>query len=145
MSLPAPIPGLVLYYSYLWAREHERGAEEGLKARPAVIVAARRVVEGREVITVVPITHTPPREPADAIEIPPSLKTHLGLDEQPSWVIVTETNDFLWPGVDLRPVPGIKPTRFSLGILPPRFFAHVRDKILQAHLQRKLARVPRAD
>jgi hypothetical protein len=29
--------------------------------------------------------------------------------------------------------------------LPPRFFAHVRDKILQAHLRRKLAIVPRSE
>lgn len=40
-----------------------------LKARPSAIVAARQVVEGREIVTVVPITHTPPTEPADAIEI----------------------------------------------------------------------------
>jgi hypothetical protein len=88
------------------------------------------VVEGREVVTVVPITHSPPNHPADAVEMPPAIKAHLGLDDQPSWIMVTETNDFLWPGPDL---------------LPPRFFAHLRDKILQAHLQRKLARVPRSD
>ncbi len=145
MSVPTPIPGLVICYSYLWAREHKKGAEEGLKSRPAAIVAARQVVEGREVVTVVPITHTPPTDPGDAIEIPPAIKAHLGLDDLPSWVMVTETNEFLWPGVDLRPVPGIKPNRFDYGMLPPRFFAHLRDKILQAHLHRKLARVPRSD
>jgi hypothetical protein len=30
-------------------------------------------------------------------------------------------------------------------MLPSRFFAHVRDKILQAHLRRKLAIVPRSE
>jgi hypothetical protein len=93
----------------------------------------------------VQVTHSPPTDPADAIEIPPALKAHLGLDDLPSWIVVTETNDFLWPGPDLRPVPGLRPGRFDYGMLPPRFFAHVRDKILQAHLRRKLTRVGRSD
>ena len=70
MSLPLPRPGQVILYAYLWAREHRQGREEGLKDRPCAIVAARQVIEGREVVTVVPITHTPPHDPADAIEIP---------------------------------------------------------------------------
>lgn len=96
-------------------------------------------------VTVVPVTHAPPTDPADAIEIPPTLKSHLGLDDLPSWIVVSETNDFLWPGPDLRPVPGLQPSRFDYGMLPPRFFAHVRDRILQAHLRRKLTRVERSD
>lgn len=140
MSLPTPQPGLVISYAYLWAREHGLGAEEGLKDRPCAIVAARQFVEGREVVTVVPVTHSPPADPADAVEIPPAVKAHLGLDDMPSWIVVTETNDFLWPGPDLRPVPG-KPGRFHYGMLPPRFFAHVRNRLLQAHLRR----VPRSE
>jgi hypothetical protein len=135
VSLPTPQPGLVISYAYLWAREHGLGAEEGLKDRPCAIVAARQFVEGREVVTVVPVTHSPPADPADAVEIPPAVKAHLGLDDMPSWIVVTETNDFLWPGPDLRPVPG-KPGRFHYGMLPPRFFAHVRNRLLQAHLRR---------
>lgn len=57
MSLPKPVPGLVISYSYLWSDEHTIGIEEGRKDRPCAIVAARRIVEGREVVTVVPITH----------------------------------------------------------------------------------------
>ena len=68
---------------------------------------------------------------------------HLGLDDLPSWIVVTETNDFIWPGVDLRPVTGTKPSRYEFGMLPPRFFAHLRDRLLQAHLARRLERVPR--
>jgi mRNA-degrading endonuclease toxin of MazEF toxin-antitoxin module len=74
VSLPDPVPGLVISYSYLWAREHTSGAEEGRKNRPCAIVAARQVVNGREVVTVVPVTHTPPTDPLDAVEIPPALK-----------------------------------------------------------------------
>jgi hypothetical protein len=136
---------LVISYAYLWAREHGRGGEEGAKDRPCAIVAARQALEGREVVTVVPITHTPLIDPADGVEIPPALKVHLGLDDLPSWIVVTETNDFLWPGPDLRLRPGVKPRRFDDGMLPPRFFAHVRDRILQAHRRRQLSRIPRSE
>ncbi len=145
MSLPTPRPGLVIGYSYLWAREHGQGAEEGNKDRPCAIVAARQVVEGREVVTVLPITHTPPSDPRDAVEIPAAVKQHLGLDNLRSWIVVTETNDFLWPGTDLRPVSSMSPSRFEYGMLPPRFFAHVRDRVLQAHLDRRLSSVPRTE
>jgi PemK-like, MazF-like toxin of type II toxin-antitoxin system len=145
VSLPAPRPGLVISYSYLWWREHGEGAEEGRKNRPCAIVAARQIVEGRDVVTVVPVTHTPPIDPLEAVEIPAALKKHLGLDDLPSWVVVTETNDFLWPGPDLQPVPGTRPARFDYGMLPPRFFAHIRDRILQMHHHRKLNRVPRSE
>jgi hypothetical protein len=30
-------------------------------------------------------------------------------------------------------------------MLPPRFFAHIRERILQAHLHRTLNRVPRSE
>ena len=40
MSLPAPQPGLVIRYSYLWAEDASKGQEEGEKDRPAAIVVA---------------------------------------------------------------------------------------------------------
>jgi hypothetical protein len=135
----------VISYSYLWWREHGTGAEEGRKRRPCAIVAARQMVEGREIVTVVPVTHTPPADPLDAVEIPALLKVHLSLDEFPSWIVVTETNDFLWPGPDLQPIPDVQPGRFDYGMLPPRFFAHVRDRLLLAHKRRGLNRVPRTE
>ncbi len=145
MSIPTPRPGLVICYSYLWATEHGKGIEEGRKNRPCAIIAARQIIVGREVVTVVPVTHTPPANPDDAVEIPASLKAHLGLDDMRSWIVVTETNDFLWPGPDLWPVSGTKPNRYDYGMLPPRFFIHIRDKILQAHLRRRLSRVERSE
>jgi len=127
----------------VWAREHSRGAEEGLKDRPCAIVAARQFIEGCVVVTVVPVTHSPPIDPAEAVEIPPALKAHLSLDDLPSWIVVTETNDFLWPGPDL--CPSGRADRFDYGMLPPRFFNHVKDRLLQAHLQRRINRVPRSE
>jgi hypothetical protein len=46
---------------------------------------------------------------------------------------------------DLRPIPGRTPARIDHGMLPPRFYAHVRDKILQAHVQRKLTVAPSSE
>jgi len=75
---------------------------------------------------VLPITHRPPDNPEWAVEIPPPVKRHLGLDDARSWILVAEGNDFLWPGYDLCKVPGVD--RYDYGFLPPRFF----NKVLAA-------------
>jgi hypothetical protein len=41
-----------------------------------------------------------PRNPLLAIEIPLKVKQHLGLDTKPSWIVVDEFNEFVWPGFD---------------------------------------------
>lgn len=68
MSLPTPHPGLVVSYAYLWADENARGRDGGVKDRPCAIVVARRVAEDRTIVTVVPVTHAPPRDVRAAIE-----------------------------------------------------------------------------
>lgn len=143
MSLPAPRPGLVISYSYLWADERRQGRDEGIKDRPCAVVAARQTLEGREIVTVIPVTHSPPRDPTLAVEIPPAIKAHLGLDDLRSWIVLSETNDFVWPGPDIRPIPGSSPTRFAYGMLPPRFYSHLRDKVLELSRIRRLSRVNR--
>ena len=40
MTLPVPLPGLVIRYSFLWSREARAGATEGRKDRPCAIVVA---------------------------------------------------------------------------------------------------------
>ena len=70
MALPSPVPGLVIRYSYLWASEHARGREEGIKERPAAFVLVTVNAAGGPVVTVLPITHTPPGVSALAVEIP---------------------------------------------------------------------------
>lgn len=119
-----PEPGLVISYSYLWHREHEAGQEEGRKDRPSVVVLAiERETDDAAVVTVLPITHSPPVHPTTAIEIPAPVKRHLGLDANRSWIVVSEGNEFLWPGYDLRKIP--KADRYDYGFLPPRFFNQV--------------------
>jgi hypothetical protein len=105
-TIPTPEAGLVIAYAYLWRREHQAGQDEGLKDRPSVIVlTAERQEDGATIVTVLPITHSAPTRPGAAVEIPAPVKRHLGLDDQRSWVVVAEGNEFLWPGYDLRKVP----------------------------------------
>jgi hypothetical protein len=126
MPIPNPEPGLVISYAYLWHHEHQAGREEGQKDRPSVIVlAVEREVDGATVVTVLPITHSAPADRASAVEIPLPVKRHLGLDDDPSWIIVAEGNEFLWPGYDLRKLPHSE--RYDYGFLPPRFFNQVLD------------------
>ena len=144
MALPDPHPGLVIHCSYLWAREHAQGREEGIKNRPCAIVLTRQVIEGRSLITVLPITHSPPDRPEEAIAIPPAIKRLLGLDSQAAWIELSEVNDFIWPGPDLTPIPNSDPVRFDYGVLPPGFFRSVRDKLMQALTARRAVVVPRS-
>jgi hypothetical protein len=105
MPIPTPEPGLVISYAYLWHHEHLAGADEGRKHRPAVVTLVTVPSGGDGVeVTVLPITHRPPDNPDWAVEIPPPVKRHLGLDDAHSWIVVAEGNDFLWPGYDLRKV-----------------------------------------
>jgi hypothetical protein len=43
---------------------------------------------------VVPVSHTPPELKGSAIEIPSAIKWHLGLDDERSWVVISENNLF---------------------------------------------------
>lgn len=143
MSFPSPQPGLVIRYSYLWKEEADEGREEGSKDRPCAIVMAVDTADREPEILVLPITHSPPANPADAVEIPAETKKRLGLDYERSWIVITEANAFIWPGPDLRPIPGPEDFAVAYGFLPPRFFAHVRDKFLECDQRQKSGRVKR--
>jgi hypothetical protein len=122
MGFPEPEAGLVISYSYLWSDEAEAGHVEGRKYRPrAIVLVVQQSEDKAPVITVVPITHSPHGNPNAAVEIPPAVKRHLGLDDQPSWIVLDDFNVFTWPGYDLRPIPG-KKDRYHYGFLPPTLF-----------------------
>ena len=55
------------------------------------------------------------------------MRRSAGLDTARSWVILSELNEFVWPGFDLADVPGRKPRTVAYGFLTPGFFARVRD------------------
>jgi hypothetical protein len=146
VPIPDPVPGLVIRYSYLWQSEFEAGRDEGVKDRPAAIVAAIvNDADGAKRVLVLPITHTSPTDPRTAIEIPTAVKRRLGLDAEPSWIVVVEANEFIWPGPDLRRVPSDADGNVSYGFLPPGLFARVRSAFIAAVERRRVARVPRTE
>ena len=129
MAFPEPVPGLVIRYSYLWRREYERGQEEGVKDRPCAVVMVVTDAEGDKVVTVLPISHSPPSQSDPAVEIPYATKERLGLDAERSWVMLTEANRFAWPGPDLRmKEPGGDPGSVAYGLLPRALFQEIRGK-----------------
>jgi hypothetical protein len=131
MPLPQPVGGLVIRYSYLWRREYLDGRDEGQKDRPCAIIAAVRVDENGDTrALVLPITHSPPDQPALAVEIPTKVKIRLQLDGARSWVILSEWNEFVWPGPDLRRLPGATNASVAYGMLPPRLFETIRGRFL---------------
>ncbi len=143
MPLPDPEPGLVISYAYLWRHEHRKGQEEGRKTRPSVIVlAVRNEKSGPAHVTVVAITHTPPTKDGEAIELPTRVKQALGLDDDRSWVVLDEMNQFTWPGYDIRPVPGTK-DRFAYGFIPPRLYDTIIGRILELAAARRVAEISR--
>jgi hypothetical protein len=128
---PNPVPGLVVRYSYLWYREHLVGREEGQKDRPCAIVAAIRTDGEQNLhVLVLPVTHTPPESPELAVEIPMLVKQRLHLDAEHSWVVVSEWNEFIWPGPDLRRAPGGGEGTVAYGMLPPALFGSIRGRFL---------------
>jgi hypothetical protein len=135
VSFPAPRPGLVIRYAFLWSHEQDAGADEAAKARPcAVVVAAPKL--GRGIRTLVaPITHAPPEDEADSIEIPSAVAKALCLDEAPHWLRLDELNLFTWPGYDLRPIP--ETGRYDYGMLPQDLFEALRKGIVERQAVKK--------
>ncbi|MBY3060343.1 plasmid maintenance toxin (PemK-like) [Rhizobium leguminosarum] len=120
--------GWIFRYAYLWDWQHREGREEGDKDSPCLVLAiVMTTEEGAPVVRVLPITHTPPANPADAIEIPADVKARLRLDAERSWVVLTESNRFAWPGPDLRSVDS---ESGYYGALTPGLFAEVKRRFV---------------
>ena len=131
MSWPVPRPGLVIRYSYLWESEARQGREEGIKDRPCAIILVLLREGEHPIVRVLPVTHALPADPADALEIPQPTKQRLGLDSERSWVVLSEANDFIWPGPDLRPAVNGDPSSVAYGMLPPGFMRVLRERLVQ--------------
>jgi hypothetical protein len=145
VNFPTPETGLVIRYSYLWNAEYLEGREDALKDRPAAIVLTTQNKDGKTVVTVLPITHRPPEQLALALEIPTITKQRLGLDSERSWIVLSEANRFIWPGPDLRAVPGKDISTIVCGVLPPNFFRAMRQKYLAIVKAQRSTIVPRTE
>ena len=144
---PKPLLAHVIRYSYLWHTEHLRGQEEGVKDRPCAIVLSITNEEDKDIVTVLPVTHTPPSlsEANLAIEIPADIKRRLGLDDGRSWIILKEANRFTWPGPDLRMGVNGEAESILYGRLPKSFFLRVLTTFIAALETGKAGLVPRSE
>ncbi len=141
MPLPEARPGLVFRYEYVWKRQALAGRSVGEKERPACVALAVAGNAGSQRVLIVPTTTRPPLAHVPALEIPPAVRRHLGL-EHPSWIILSEANVDAWPSPDMRPVPG-KPGTFAYGMLPLKMVNDIRAIILTALAARRLDLVSR--
>ena len=135
LALPDLKPGLVIRYDYLWTHEAAAGRDQG-KTRPACLVAATDLAVRPRYVVLLPITHTRPAGDTMGIEIPARVRQALGLDDTPSWVIVSEHNIDEWPNAGLSPLPGL-PDTFSYGFIPPGLLAQIRARFLELARSKK--------
>jgi hypothetical protein len=98
-----------------------------------VLALVAALEDGTPVVRVLPITHTP-SDPADAIEIPSATKQRLGLDDERSWIVLTESNRFVWPGPDVRPIDSENGYH---GPLPPALFDQVKRRFVELAKSRR--------
>jgi hypothetical protein len=139
MPFPAPTPGMVIRYSYLWHSEHMRGQEEGVKDRPCAIVMTVKTENEQPSVVVLPITHSIPDGTTTSVEVPAEVKRRLGLDDARSWVIISEANKFSWPGPDLRPLRQGDPSSIAYGHVPYGLFETIK-KAFVADIRAKRAK-----
>jgi hypothetical protein len=145
VNWPEPRPGLVIRFSYLWKREADAGREEGVKDRPCAILLTVKKKPDHTRVIVVPVSHSSPQSPDEGVEIPLETEKRLGLDSAPAWIVISEANDFVWPGPDLRILPGAQPASVAYGFLPPGLFRVVRERFLTRARAGKARLVPRSE
>ena len=141
MALPrTPFPGLVVRYALLWSDEARQDRTEARMDRPCVVVVAvRREGDVRVRVRVLPITHAA-QHPERAVALPPKVKRHLGLDADAAWIVLDEANEFVWPGVDLRPISRVRPGVWTYGVLPQEVFEELQTRLRLVIEQRRVKR-----
>lgn len=145
MAFPTPVAGLVIRYSFLWREEAARGLEDGGKDRPCAVILVTQGDQDEQIVTVLPVTHSPPTNSNLAVELPHATKKRLGMDDDRSWIVVTDANRFIWPGPDLRFVRPGDPSSGAYGLLPAGTYKEVRDKFVAAVRARKASAVTRSE
>ena len=96
-------------------------------------------------VLVVPVTHSMPDNPAEALELLPAIKLHLDLDGERSWVVLSESNLCEWPGPDLRRVVDRDDRSVAYGFLPPRFFTELRRRFVALEAEARSHHVQRTE
>lgn len=106
---PFPDVGDVLNYNYLFKADADRGAIEGRKARPVLVIAA-----GNGRVAVMPFTTKGEAGVSQAVRLPTDLARSMGLPRPDEcWLLTSEINVFNWIGYDIALVPGKATSRFG--------------------------------
>jgi hypothetical protein len=58
-------------------------------------------------------------------------------------VVLSEANDFIWPGPDLRPAANGDPSTVAYGMLPPGFMQVLRERLWQRWREKRVAATKR--
>lgn len=124
----------MIRYDFLWKEEKQAGIEDGRKDRPcAIVLTMNEKPDGTKDVLLCAITHSPPAKNEKAVEIPPKVARHLGLDHSRSWIKTDQINRIQWQK-GLIP-PGVTPARkgkWEFGMIPQALgkqtFTQVREK-----------------
>jgi hypothetical protein len=138
MTLPEAEPGLEFRYVFIWRREYRQGLISG-KERPACVAVATDADIDPQIVVVLPIAHSEPKDETVGIEIPSEIRRALGLEDEPCWVIVTEFNIDEWPPPGIAPLPRRR-REFSYGVLPGRLFERIKHEFLKHYDTRRAVR-----
>jgi hypothetical protein len=85
--------GTIFRYSYLWAREADKGETEGRKERPVAVAIRLQRPGGKDRFILFPITTKMPDPDRFASEIPDREKRRAGLDHDIRlWIILDDVN-----------------------------------------------------
>jgi len=98
-----------------------------------------------EEVVVAPFTTRPPGPDGVAIEVPARVRAHLGLDAERSWISIATLNRFVWPGPDIRAIPGRTPRTAIYGYIPQRLLDTVRTQARSELAKRAPSLVVRRD
>lgn len=143
MKVPATPPvGHLIAYEYLWSSKARR-RQDGEKVYPTALILSRQDEFGATIVYALGISHMKPQNGRRALEIPPRLRRHLGLDAEPQWIYTDEVNVFVWPGPDLRPAHWLSTRELVedscvIGPLPDDWFALVKRHFAESYGLKRL-------
>ena len=139
MAFPAPQPGLVIGYDFLFREQADAGQDNASKPHPAAIILVLRQGEQQRV-NVLAISHMVPRpgEAAFRLKLTRPECREMGLDGADHWINLRDINAFDWPGYDLvRSAPG---GGFVYGRMSKGTFARVVEEVKAAAGRRVMGR-----
>ncbi len=116
-----------------------------MKDRPCAVIMIVTDKDDNQMVTVLPVTHSLPSDPSQAVEIPYATKERLGLDAERSWVVMTEANRFIWPGPDIRMRRTGDAASVAYGLLPRALLKEIAKRFADAIEEQLAGIVSRSD